>query len=111
MNINENENLELGFEEYEADLITLEDDEGNECLFEIVDEANLGDVRYIALVPDLQDAEEMLESDASLLIMRVREEGEFEHYDTVEDDDEFNAISEVFANRLKDFYELDISEE
>ncbi len=106
-----NENVDFSqFEEYEADLISLVDDEGNESWFEIIDEANLGEVRYIALVPHIEDEQEMLESDVDLLIMRVSEEGEFEHYDTVEDDEELYAISDVFANRLADSYDIDTSD-
>lgn len=48
---------------YEADLITLIDDEGQEHEFEIIDELDNDDGHYMALVPTQQDPED-ISSDA-----------------------------------------------
>ncbi len=98
-------------EEYIVTLVDLEDEDGNKCTFEVIDEALLGDTKYVALVPDIQDAEEMLESDAEMIIMRVSEEGEYINYDIVEDNDELYAISEVFYNRLSEMYDIDLDKD
>ena len=43
-------------QEYEAELITLIDDEGTEHEFEIIDELENDDGYFMALVPTLRDA-------------------------------------------------------
>ena len=44
---------------FEADLITLVDDEGQEHEFEIIDELDNDDGHYMALVPTQQDPEDI----------------------------------------------------
>lgn len=44
-------------QEYEADLVVLLDDEGNEHEFEIIDEIENDDGYFMALIPTLNDAE------------------------------------------------------
>ena len=51
---------------FEADLITLIDDEGQEHEFEIIDELETDDGHFMALVPTRQDPEDMV-SDLSLI--------------------------------------------
>lgn len=50
-------------DEYEADLITLVDDEGNEHEFEIIDEIDYEDGHYMALMPTGDDPEKEISSD------------------------------------------------
>ena len=44
-------------QDYEADLVVLLDDEGNEHEFEIIDEIENDDGYFMALIPTLRDAE------------------------------------------------------
>ena len=43
----ENEKMD----DYTPDIITLEDEEGNEFSFEVIDAADYNDTRYLAVVP------------------------------------------------------------
>lgn len=97
-------------DENAPDLITLEDENGQEFVFEIVDEADYNGQRYIALVPyaDTEEAAEAaLEEEASLIIMRVGEENGEEYFDTVDDDEELYNVGNVFAERLEELYDVD----
>ena len=97
-------------DENTPDLITLEDDAGAEFTFEIVDEVDYADQRYIALVPyaDTDEAAAAaLEEEASLVIMRVGEENGEEYFDTVDDDEELYNVGNVFAQRLSELYDID----
>lgn len=97
-------------DDYNPDIITLEDDEGNEYSFEVIDAADFNGKRYLAVVPFADDAAEALEEDAELVIMRVGNEGDDEFVDVVEDEDELADIGARFAERLSDLYDIDASD-
>lgn len=94
-------------EEYEADLITLEDEEGKEHVFEVIDAADLDDVHYMALVPYVEDEEDLLNADLELLLMRVGEDAEGEFMDIVEDEAELAKVSAMFEQRLSEFFDIE----
>ena len=88
--------------DYTPDLITLEDEAGQEHQCEVIDTVDHNGEHYLAVVPYVEDPEKMLEEDAQLIIMRVAEENGEEFLDIVEDDEELAAVSEVFAARLEE---------
>ncbi len=91
-----------------ADIIVLTDEEGVEHSFELVDTLELDGNEYVALVTTLDDTNDILEDDGNLVIMKiVSEEGEEEILEIIEDDDEFEKISDIFMERLSDLYEFD----
>lgn len=94
-------------DDYNPDIITLEDEEGNEFSFEVIDAADYNDTRYLAVVPYKDDAAEMLEEDANLILMRVGEADGEEYLDVVEDDDEVYEVGAMFARRLSELYDID----
>ena len=94
-------------EDYEPDLITLTDEEGNEFSFEVIDAADYNDERYLAVVPYAENSTEELEEDANLIIMKVGEEDGEEYLDVVDDDDEIYEVGNVFAKRLSEIYDID----
>lgn len=94
-------------EEYEPDLITLEDEEGKEHVFEVIDSADHKGSRYMALVPYVEDEEEMLEADLELVLMKVGEDQDGEFLDIVEDDEELYEVSNMFEKRLREFFDIE----
>lgn len=97
-------------DENTPDLLTLEDEAGTEFTFEIVDEVDYDNQRYIALVPYAETDEEAaaaLEEEADLIIMRVGEDNGEEYFDTVDDDEELYNVGAVFAKRLSELYDID----
>lgn len=97
-------------EEYEPDIITLSDEDGNEFSFEVIDAADFNDARYLAVVPYAEESTEILEEDANLIIMRVNEENGEEFLDVVEDDEELIEVSGMFAKRLEELYDIDLND-
>lgn len=95
-------------DDYTPDLITLEDEDGVEHECEVIDSTDFNDEHYLAVVPYVADPEKMLEEDAQVVIMRVVEENGEEFLDIVDDDEELAAISEVFAARLEDLYDIEL---
>lgn len=104
-------NLGISEEDYEPDLLTLEDETGREHTFEVLDAADIDGKRYLAMVPYSADPAEQLDSDAEMLIMRVGEEADGSEYlDIVEEMEELNAVGQVFLNRLQEVYDIDLEE-
>ena len=97
-------------EDYSPDILTLTDEDGKEFSFEVIDAADFNDERYLAVVPYAEDSKEKLEEDASLIIMRVGEEDCEEYLDVVDDDEELYEVSELFAHRLEELYDIDLDE-
>ena len=97
-------------EDYSPDILTLTDEDGKEFSFEVIDAADFNDERYLAVVPYAEDSKERLEEDAELILMRVGDEEGEEYLDVVDDDDELAAVSELFAHRLEELYDIDLDE-
>ena len=92
-------------EEYQPDLMTLEDEDGNEVTFEVIDALDHKGVHYLAVVEYTENEEDA--EDAQLLILSVGEDDEGEYLDVVEDDETLLEVSKLFEQRLSDDYEID----
>ena len=92
-------------EEYQPDLMTLEDEDGNEVTFEVIDALDHKGVHYLAVVEYTENEEDA--EDAQLVILSVGEDDEGEYLDVVEDDETLLEVSNLFEQRLSDDYEID----
>ncbi len=92
-------------EEYQPDLMTLEDEDGNEITFEVIDALDHKGVHYLAAVEYTENEEDA--EDAQLVILSVGEDDEGEYLDVVEDDETLLEVSKLFEQRLSDDYEID----
>ena len=96
-------------EEATTDLLTLEDDDGNEVTFEVIDATEVNGTRYLAVIPYQEDPES-LQEDAELILMRIGTDEEGEYMDIVDDDEELLTVGKVFEERLSAMYDIDDSE-
>ena len=87
----------------ENDYITLNDDNGVEHEFEIVDSIVTEDAEYFALLP----TEEEEDDEGGLYIYKVVKEGDEEYLEPIEDDDEYENIAEAFMDRLEELYDFE----
>lgn len=94
-------------EEYNPDIITLEDDDGKEYTFEVLDRIETDEARYIALLPVYDKPEEMLQDSGELVILKVAEENGEEYFVDIEDDAEYDMIADAFTDRLQDIFEIE----
>ena len=101
-------NQEVNEEEnYAPDLISLTDDEGNEYQFEILDQIEYNDERYLALMPQYDDPQKMIDSDGELVVLKVIVENDEEQFEEIEDDDEYETVADAFVDRLENFFEIE----
>ena len=96
-------------EEATPDLLTLEDEDGKEVTFEVIDATEVNGTRYLAVIPYQEDPES-LQEDAELILMRIGTDDEGEYMDIVDDDEELITVGKVFEERLRAMYDIDDSE-
>ena len=96
-------------EEAAPDLRTLEDEDGKEVTFEVIDATEVNGTRYLAVIPYQEDPES-LQGDAELILMRIGTDDEGEYMDIVDDDEELITVGKVFEERLRAMYDIDDSE-
>ena len=87
-------------EEAAPDLLTLEDEDGKEVTFEVIDATEVNGTRYLAVIPYQEDPES-LQEDAELILMRIGTDDEGE---------ELSTVGKVFEERLRAMYDIDDSE-
>ena len=80
-------------EEAAPDLLTLEDEDGKEVTFEVIDATEVNGTRYLAVI-----------------LMRIGTDDEGEYMDIVDDDEELITVGKVFEERLRAMYDIDDSE-
>lgn len=96
-------------EEAAPDLLTLEDEDGKEVTFEVIDATEVNGTRYLAVIPYQEDPES-LQEDAELILMRIGTDDDGEYMDIVDDDEELITVGKVFEERLRAMYDIDDSE-
>lgn len=87
--------------EYTPELIELVDDEGNKKNFELIDVAEIEDEVYYALLPEY-DENDILSADLELVILKTIEEDGEEILASIDDDEEYLKVSEVFLTRMEE---------
>lgn len=93
---------ELDDLEVEQGVVTLTDDNGNEVEFEFLDLVEVDGVSYVVLLPsDPEEGEE-----GEVVILRVDEDEQGEVYNAIEED-EAQAVFEIFKDKFKDDFEFE----
>jgi uncharacterized protein YrzB (UPF0473 family) len=92
-------------EEDQPDLMTLEDEDGNEITFEVIDALDYKGVHYLAAVEYAETEEEA--ENAQLVILSVGEDDEGEYLDVVDDDELLLELGKLFEERLSDEYDIE----
>ena len=92
-------------EENQPDLMTLEDEDGNEITFEVIDALDYKGVQYLAAVEYAETEEEA--ENAQLVILSVGEDDEGEYLDVVDDDELLLELGKLFEERLSDEYDIE----
>lgn len=82
----------------EVEIYTLQDEEGNEFEFEVIDVCEKNGVKYYAMVA-VEDAEKEDGVSEYTILKVVIEDGE-EMLVTIDDDDEFDDIADYFDDKF-----------
>lgn len=80
--------------EFEADILTLTDEDGVEKDFAVIGDMELDGNNYLALVPADEEGDEFV-----ILKLAVDEDGN-EMLVTIDDDEEFDKVADAFEDEL-----------
>lgn len=98
--------------EYGPDLYTLVDEEGEEQTFELLDCMDYEGVTYYALVPYSPTADDLIDGDGELVILKADKDAEGEDMMvSIDDDEEFDKVGEIFLKRIEEIFEGEDDEE
>lgn len=92
---------------YEPDIISVTDDNGDEILFELLERYENGGNTYVAITEYRDDAEEIVEADYEVLILKVLEDDGNEYLSEIENEDEFNEVSEVLMKMVEEKFDVE----
>lgn len=82
---------------YEAEIFTLTDENGNEIDFEIIGQHEMNGEHYVALLPAEEEEKEVVgDVEWEYIILKLAKDGDEEILVTVDDDDEFDDIADYF---------------
>jgi uncharacterized protein YrzB (UPF0473 family) len=79
---------------------TLIDENGEEAPFELLDVMDFEGERYYAMTPYIDEDDDSDETDAEIIILRSEQDGDEEVLATVDDDDLYVKIGNMFLERL-----------
>lgn len=89
-------------EEYEAQIITLEDDLGNEKDFEFLDVVEYEGEEYIILLPVAEEEQN------EVMILRIESvDDENENYVGIDDEEILQKVFDIFKERYSDDYDFE----
>ena len=95
-------NEDFAEEEYEAEIITLEDDLGNEKDFEFLDVVEYDSEEYIILLPVAEEEQN------EVMILRIESiDDENENYVGIDDEEILQKVFDIFKERYQDEYDFE----
>ena len=93
-------------EEFNPDLVSVIDEDGVEHIFEEIDRIETDSAKYVALLPVYDDAEDILDDDGEIIVLKVEEDKDGETYlCPIENAKEFDEVQSIFEERLSDLFE------
>ena len=85
---------------FEYDIYTLTDEEGNESEFRLLATCEYEDAKYCALSPIDADGNDL--GDEYVILRADKDENDEECLVSIDDDDEFDAVADIFDDEFAD---------
>jgi uncharacterized protein YrzB (UPF0473 family) len=100
--IEEDDELENSeeWDEAEVEVYTLEDEEGSESEFTLIKRMDINGQSYVAFEPFSEDDDSTDNEEDSFVILKVVNEDGEEVFITIEDDEEFDKVADIFEDEL-----------
>lgn len=95
----------------EANLYTLVDEEGVEQTFEMLDTMEVDGKQYFAMLPVYDDPQKQLEADGKLIVLTSEVVDGEEYLASIDDDEEYERVGNLFIERLNEIFEDEDEEE
>ena len=96
---------------YEPDIISVNDEDGNEILFELLERYETDENVYVAITEYREDDEEIVEADFEVVILKVVEDDNGDEYlEEIQDDMEYEQVSDILMAKVEEKYEVEYFE-
>ncbi len=95
---------------YEPDILSVTDEDGNEILFELLERYETDDAAYVAITEYRDDAEEIVDADYEVIILKVIEQDGDEYLEEIEDEMEYEQVSDILMGMVEQKYDVDYFE-
>ena len=98
-------------EYYEPDLLSVTDEDGNEIVFELLERYETDDDVYVAITEYHDVAEEIVEADYEVIILKVvYDENGDEYLEEIQDDMEYEQVSDILMSMVEKKYDVEYFE-
>ena len=98
-------------EYYEPDLLSVTDEDGNEIVFELLERYETDDDVYVAITEYHDVAEEIIEADYEVIILKVvNDENGYEYLEEIQDDIEYEQVSDILMSMVEKKYDVEYFE-
>ena len=95
-------------EYYEPDLLSVTDEDGNEIVFELLERYETDDDVYVAITEYHDVAEEIVEADYEVIILKVvNDENGDEYLEEIQDDMEYEQVSDILMSMVEKKYDVE----
>lgn len=98
-------------ENMEPMIYSLVDEDGNELNFELLDEMEVDGETYFAMTPYIESPDEQLAEDAELIVLKAKTEDGEELMITVDNEEEYEKVGNLFIERFESLFEDQEEEE
>lgn len=98
-------------ESYEPDLLSVTDEDGNEIVFELLERYETDDDVYVAITEYHDTAEEIVDADYEVIILKVVEDENGDEYlEEIQDEMEYEQISDILMAKVEEKFDVEYFE-
>ena len=98
-------------EMYEPDIISVNDEDGNEILFELLERYETDDDVYVAVTEYRDDDEDIVEADFEVIILKVvTDDNGDEYLEEIQDEMEYEQVSDILMSKVEEKFDVEYFE-
>ena len=98
-------------EMYEPDIISVNDEDGNEILFELLERYETDDDVYVAITEYRDDDEDIVEADFEVIILKVVTDDTGDEYlEEIQDEMEYEQVSDILMSKVEEKFDVEYFE-
>lgn len=98
-------------EMYEPDIISVNDENGNEILFELLERYETDDDVYVAITEYRDDDEDIVEADFEVIILKVvTDDNGDEYLEEIQDEMEYEQVSDILMSKVEEKFDVEYFE-
>ena len=98
-------------EMYEPDIISVNDEDGNEILFELLERYETDDDVYVAITEYRDDDGDIVEADFEVIILKVvTDDNGDEYLEEIQDEMEYEQVSDILMSKVEEKFDVEYFE-